>query len=493
MLSILLLSGLTLLQVTSQEIVDDVYFRPGDVQQVQNERVTPRLSSNAKPNYKNGAKEIVFLDSRQSRDIILTGDSIFILAEMNDSIMNDTLYSELNQEEGYYLNEFKGTDTEYEYAERIRRFHNPKFTVHISDPQYTDIYFLNDNDWNIYVDGSYAWVTPTWTNPAWWNYYWTPYSYNSWFWRSSLYSPWGYHHNWHGFPGFGMGYGWNSFYGGYYPYHGGFWGGGMFGYGYPYHFYSWHYPFSGGYFGHSNRKQNYSENVRREYSGFANSTSNNTRISGGSQALPGSSRASAVYASNSDRNVNNNRRTVYSIPGSDGLSVSGRSATSLRNTRNPNTGLAETGIRTRSSNTVRSADGAINNARVDNQLGQRNQNNIQINRNTANPTPTAVRRQNDVSGRTTSATVVRSGTGTSPVRSSSVTSGSSSGSSEQFRNNSSTSTRSTYTAPSSSSSSYSGSSRSSSPSYSAPSSSGSSSGGGGSRNSGGGSSSGGRR
>ena len=81
----------------------------------------------------------------------------------------DTIYM-ADEEDGYYLNGFYGTQSDLEYAERIRKFHNPRFTVHISDPAYNDIYFLNSFDWNVYIDGTYAFVTPTWTNPWYWDY-----------------------------------------------------------------------------------------------------------------------------------------------------------------------------------------------------------------------------------------------------------------------------------------------------------------------------------
>ena len=81
-----------------------------------------------------------------------------------------------NGDDGYYLNGFNGSDSDYEYALRIRRFHNPKFVVSVSDPFYSDIYFLDNNDWNVYISDNYAWVTPTWTNPWYWNYTWAPYS-----------------------------------------------------------------------------------------------------------------------------------------------------------------------------------------------------------------------------------------------------------------------------------------------------------------------------
>ncbi|MFR0836185.1 MAG: hypothetical protein ACLSG8_08715 [Barnesiella sp.] len=32
--------------------------------------------------------------------------------------------------EGYYLNGFNGSQSDYEYATRIRRFHNPRFNNH---------------------------------------------------------------------------------------------------------------------------------------------------------------------------------------------------------------------------------------------------------------------------------------------------------------------------------------------------------------------------
>lgn len=127
---------------------------------------------------------------------------------------DDTSYIE---DEGYYLNGFYGTQSDLEYAERIRKFHNPRFTIHITDPAYTDIYYLNSWDWNVYVDGTYAYVTPTWTNPWYWDYMWSPYSYwgPSWRWHS-YYWGWGY-------PYYGFGWGWSyphyHYYHHYYPHY----------------------------------------------------------------------------------------------------------------------------------------------------------------------------------------------------------------------------------------------------------------------------------
>lgn len=167
--------------------IDDVYFKPSDA------KLAPaKTNVKQKPATKNGAREIVFIELKRPDSLVI--DSVTLLGQANDSI----------DSEGNYINEFNGSQSDLEYAERIRRFHDPKYTVFISDPAYNDIYFLNSSDWNVYVDGPYAYVTPTWTNPNYWNY---------------RYNTWGYG-NW----GFGYGYGWNSPWGcnGYYGYGCGF-------------------------------------------------------------------------------------------------------------------------------------------------------------------------------------------------------------------------------------------------------------------------------
>jgi hypothetical protein len=252
--------------IFAQTYDDDVYIRPSVAKNTKIEKKTAGNQVNTqKPNYKNGAKEIIFIDRNietASDSSELSGDTLQ-LVQMNDSIENDSLE---NQESGYYLNGFKGTESDLEYAERIRKFHNPKFTITIGDPGYNDIYFLDNYDWNVYIDGNYAWVTPTWTNPYWFDYNYMPYSYNSWYWRTwnSPYYGWGY-------SPWSWGYGWNSYYG---------WGGYMdyYGWGYPYYGYNnWgYYGWGGGYYsGYTSKNKNYDEGTRRSHfnnTGNANST-----------------------------------------------------------------------------------------------------------------------------------------------------------------------------------------------------------------------------
>ena len=205
----------------SKKIIDDIYVTPNDAGMVK-EVQTAKKTVREKPAYKNGAREIIFIDRNGKRTTAVT-DTVYVMDDtVNDSIETvDTV-----ETEGEYLRGFKGSQQDLEYAERIRRFHNPRYTITIADPGYNDIYFLDENDWNVYVDGIYATITPTWTNPYWFNYQYFPYGYSSWGWRNSLYSSfgWGYYDpwyspwsSWYG----GYGYGWGGYYDWGYPYYGG--------------------------------------------------------------------------------------------------------------------------------------------------------------------------------------------------------------------------------------------------------------------------------
>ena len=132
---------------------------------------------------------------------------------------NDTLYIEEKpyDERGEWVNGFEGSQSDYEYAMRIVRFRNPRYAIPVSSPLYWDVvYALPSWEWNVYDDGFYAYVFPTYSNSLWWdwrfNYSW------SWGWRPSWYAGyWGYphwHHHHHHYPY----YAWGGV--------GGYWGGG---------------------------------------------------------------------------------------------------------------------------------------------------------------------------------------------------------------------------------------------------------------------------
>lgn len=237
----------------SYYVEDDIYYSPDDknpvIEQVRQEREatntptktvaivtknekSPSTTTQSKtPSGIENERDIDEYNRRYSstdKDTTVVDDGTVtgtIFAYNSDQVApGDTLYVQL--EDGYYLNDFNGSLSDYQYTVQIHRFYDPKYTVSISDPAYSSIYMLDSNDWNVYIDGSYAWVTPTWSNPWYWSYTWAPFSYSSLSWR------W----NW----------GWGSpYYGWYDPW---YYPGGYYGWHSPYYhgwydpYYAWHSP-----------------------------------------------------------------------------------------------------------------------------------------------------------------------------------------------------------------------------------------------------------
>ena len=141
------------------------------------------------------------------------------------SIKNDEL--SVNYEEEFMDDSVLISREEYEdfqYSERIRRFHNDKFTTHITDDGYVniyvedganvDIYYMEDNNWNPwmspwYYDVYYRPYQYGWSHYGYYGYY-SPWRFNGWYygfhdpWYYSWYSPW--YHSW----------GWDPYYYDYY-------------------------------------------------------------------------------------------------------------------------------------------------------------------------------------------------------------------------------------------------------------------------------------
>ena len=169
MLSMLVVS---FARASSYVIEDDIYYNPNDK--------NPIVEQKAKEKAAQAAAVRAASDTVVKKTLVMTTDNqLFDVDEYNrrgDSATEVTLdqlaanqqenhveYNivDENGDDGYYLNGFNGSESDYEYALRIRRFHNPKFVVSVSDPYYSDIYFLDNNDWNVYISDNYAWVTPT--------------------------------------------------------------------------------------------------------------------------------------------------------------------------------------------------------------------------------------------------------------------------------------------------------------------------------------------
>lgn len=206
-------------------VEDDIYVKKGEENAiVQMKKKDNRAIQNQAPAQSSAQRDVDEYNRRYNPD------------NQDNSESKDVANNEEAQE-GEYVNGFKGSQSDYEYAERIRRFHNPRFLVHISNPAYSDIYFLNSYDWNVYTDGNYAFVTPTWTNHNYFNYMYSPFSYGSpWGYGGygSCYNPWysgyGYYGGYNHFNNYGYGYGgygggyYGNYYGGGYGNYGGYYG-----------------------------------------------------------------------------------------------------------------------------------------------------------------------------------------------------------------------------------------------------------------------------
>lgn len=152
----------------------------------------------------------------------------------NEQVGNVDTVVYYNDQTGYWVNDFNGSSYDQSYAERIAKFHGPLRGIPYYSPLYTQVVYFSDPNWNVYVDGNYAYVFPSWSNRYYSNFYYGGYS---------SYSRWG----------FGMGFGWD--YG--WPYYGwnSYYGYGWPGYGYPYYgspYYGW-----GGYYGWNHHHGHY--------------------------------------------------------------------------------------------------------------------------------------------------------------------------------------------------------------------------------------------
>ncbi|MCW3804799.1 hypothetical protein [Plebeiibacterium marinum] len=164
----------------------------------------------------------------------------------NDSVQDVDTLLYYNEQTGYWVNEFEGSQMDKDYAERIARFHGPMRGIPYWSPLYDEVIFNSGFDYNVYIDGDYAFVVPEWHSRYYWDWrYSRPYSnygfYGYYGWNSPWYSNWGW----------GIGFG-------YYDYSYPYWG-----WGYPYHYggyYGGHYP----YHGHYAKNNFYRERAPRE-------------------------------------------------------------------------------------------------------------------------------------------------------------------------------------------------------------------------------------
>lgn len=367
----------------SKVVDDDIYFKPGD------DVKKREISKTVKPAYKNGAKEIVFSDAQ---------NDVQPVSDMKEDTRDSLNTNENEQEEGYYLNGFNGSKSDMEYAERIRRFQHPKYRVFIGDPAYNDIYFLNNWDWNVYIEGSYAYVTPTWTNRYWFDYQSRPFS--NWSWGYGYSSYYGGYWGYNTYPWSWSSWGWGGgYYGGYYGsyYHGyynGFNNGYYYGnnWGYPgYHTKPSYRPSAGtlnrnpgaarpavtggGSLNRSAVQSNYTSvggntrevvtgggtrSIRSDYSGGSNYSNNRSTMPGQSNVSDRVSTGNRGYVGGGTREsgMTNRNSTGSAVRGSssEGVSTTPRTGSSVRGSRNEGSSGYSVGSSTTRQSSVYSTD-----------------------------------------------------------------------------------------------------------------------------------------
>lgn len=345
---------------------DDLYFVPKKKAETKKETVvTPKQNQGtAVYSASSASTPVVVKDAAGNTRDVDEYNRRYTSRENTFSMQNDTLYIQEKPygERGEWVNGFEGSQDDYEYAMRIVRFRSPRYAIPVSSPLYWDVVYgaFPSWDWNVYDDGLYAYVFPTYSNPMWWDWRWnwsiagpsfgwgwySPWYYSSW------YSPW-YSPYWYG------GY-WGSYWGGYW---GGYWGPGWH-HHYPY--YGWGGGWSRGYTDYRpSRYQNYTTSRRQN---MAQSGIVTSRRSGNVSSTRSSGR---VVRPNEVRSVNSSVR-----PGFGGSSVRrgigtsfGRETRSERNNglySRPSTLINRSGSSsyTRPSSTRRSVNYNDNNTRV---------------------------------------------------------------------------------------------------------------------------------
>lgn len=285
------------------QIIDDIYLTPNDeVMTKKIETKKERIAQN--PTYKNGAREIIFIDQNGNRTDIAS-DTVYVI---NEEVEEE----DINQEVQRFNDE-----SELEYTNRINRFHGGDRYFLIEDPDDFDYYPYSSN-WN----WSWSWRSPYWSSYNYgWNYY------NPWY---SDY--WGYGYPYH--YGYGWDYwGWNSYYGWGYPY---YYGG----------YYGWDYPYYGGHYGgwySDNYYNRGADNSFRRKS--SNVTGNRMTYNSSTSSSPRRvSESSGVSRSNNPYTVVGTRRSGSSVSTRTGATSVSRGDRPVR--------ISTYGTRTNNSNVV---------------------------------------------------------------------------------------------------------------------------------------------
>ena len=198
---------------------DDLYFVPKkknktekkeDVLQESTKTVAPTKQLEMDEDTYNRRGSYIAEQGDALSELAMNDAGFVLITEDGDTMwMNtDTLRLTRVQDDEGWVNGFEGSDSDYEYTMRIVRFRNPRYAIPVSSPLYWDVVYGGAMwpswEWNIYDDGTYAYVFPTSSNWYYWDYMmsyplgWSPWG-NPWAHHHGYYywgNPWGSHYGW---------------------------------------------------------------------------------------------------------------------------------------------------------------------------------------------------------------------------------------------------------------------------------------------------------
>lgn len=200
--------------LAAQSVDDDLYYIPKKGKQktttatVSEPVKEVKVSTGSQVNvWAPNASTVIVRDRKGSQRDVDEYNRRYSAKENNFSVQNDTLYIDEREDsdlQGEWINGFEGTQDDYEYAVRLIRFRNPRYAIPVSSPLYWDVVYAQTYspwDWNVYDDGLYAYIFPTFSNRLWWD--WRYNSYGPWGWSYWSYAP---YYSW------SWSWGWNGWY-----------------------------------------------------------------------------------------------------------------------------------------------------------------------------------------------------------------------------------------------------------------------------------------
>lgn len=209
---------------------DDIYYNPKAKPLSVSDQFAPVLTDKAVQKedqqvYSQKAKEYSrSVDQSDPRDFSQIQTQYANILTDDQVVDVDTMVY-YNDETGYWVNGFSGSSYDQDYAERLVKFHGPFRGIPYWSPLYTQVVYFGDPNWNVYLDGNYAYVFPSWSNRFYSNFYFG--GYRS-FWNMSFGFGWpyyGWNDPWYnpyfGFGGYDPYWGYNPYWHGshYWPHH----------------------------------------------------------------------------------------------------------------------------------------------------------------------------------------------------------------------------------------------------------------------------------